>query len=327
MKVRVSVGTASVLGLCRCRLDAEPTTAYLMLYHDGRCTANCGFCPQARTSTARTDMLSRVVWPPYDLGEVSEALKVSEGLRRVCVQVVNYPGFWGDLVQVVSELSDAGLPISVCCQPVSREMVWELRDMGVERVGIPLDAATPELFDVVKGRSAGGPYTWRGHMEAIGEALEVFGPWMVSTHLIVGLGETELEAVEFIQRMADMKVTTGLFAFTPVRGTRLEGLERPSLSSYRRVQLAHTLIYRGLSNLGRMEFDEEGRITDFGVDRELLLDVVLSGEPFMTKGCPGCNRPFYNEDPGGPMYNYPYKPPRERMVEEARMLGLLDDAA
>ena len=26
---------------------------------------------------------------------------------------------------------------------------------------------------------------------------------------------------------------------------------------------------------------------------------------FETSGCPGCNRPYYNERPGGMLYNYP----------------------
>jgi biotin synthase len=30
-----------------------------------------------------------------------------------------------------------------------------------------------------------------------------------------------------------------------------------------------------------------------------------TGEPFQTSGCPDCNRPYYNERPGGVMYNYP----------------------
>jgi biotin synthase-related radical SAM superfamily protein len=29
--------------------------------------------------------------------------------------------------------------------------------------------------------------------------------------------------------------------------------------------------------------------------------------PFQTSGCPDCNRPFYNEKPSGPFYNYPRK--------------------
>jgi biotin synthase-related radical SAM superfamily protein len=44
---------------------------------------------------------------------------------------------------------------------------------------------------------------------------------------------------------------------------------------------------------------------------EVVADVVgvaswrVDGEAFCTAGCPGCNRPFYNERPAGPMYNYP----------------------
>jgi biotin synthase len=37
----------------------------------------------------------------------------------------------------------------------------------------------------------------------------------------------------------------------------------------------------------------------------LKVQRVTTGEPFQTSGCPNCNRPFYNEQPGGPMYNYP----------------------
>jgi len=42
-----------------------------------------------------------------------------------------------------------------------------------------------------------------------------------------------------------------------------------------------------------------GRLVDLGVP------LPLTGEPFQTCGCPDCNRPFYNERPGGVMYNYP----------------------
>jgi biotin synthase len=31
---------------------------------------------------------------------------------------------------------------------------------------------------------------------------------------------------------------------------------------------------------------------------------LADGDAFRTSGCPDCNRPFYNERPGGPMYNY-----------------------
>ncbi len=73
-QIRVSTGTAIVLELLKGKLDAEPTTAYLMTYKQGKCTANCGFCPQARGSKSSTELLSRVSWPTFPTSNVLTAL-------------------------------------------------------------------------------------------------------------------------------------------------------------------------------------------------------------------------------------------------------------
>jgi biotin synthase len=57
-----------------------------------------------------------------------------------------------------------------------------------------------------------------------------------------------------------------------------------------------------------MKFDEDERLIDHGVSKRLLQRIVETGTPFLTSGCPGCNRPYYNERPGGPLYNYPRQP-------------------
>jgi biotin synthase len=69
-----------------------------------------------------------------------------------------------------------------------------------------------------------------------------------------------------------------------------------------------------------MKFDEDERLIDYGVSESLLQQVVETGSPFLTSGCPGCNRPYYNERPGGPLYNYPRQPlPEEiRKIKEIR---------
>ena len=64
-KIRVSIGSATILGLTKNIMDAKPTTTYLLTYRPEKCSANCGFCPQARMSKGRADMLSRVTWPPF----------------------------------------------------------------------------------------------------------------------------------------------------------------------------------------------------------------------------------------------------------------------
>jgi biotin synthase len=279
----------------------------MMTYHDGRCAANCQFCPQARESKADIGGLSRVPWPRRSLEEVLRALSGHQGeLRRVCVQAVNYPGVVGDLCKIVAEVKGVcDLPVSVSCQPLGEIDVRRLADAGIDRLGIPLDAATPEIFDRIKGGSAGGSYKWHRHLQALEEASSILGS-RVSTHLIVGLGESEREMIELIQFLHDRGITVGLFAFTPIPGTPLAGLGQPNLSSYRRIQLARHLIVQGLMNSSEVNF-EDGRVVDFGTSYAHVCTAVNSGEPFRTSGCPGCNRPFYNESPRGPIYNYPRK--------------------
>ena len=42
----------------------------------------------------------------------------------------------------------------------------------------------------------------------------------------------------------------------------------------------------------RMRFDASGRLTDFGMDRDVREVVVDSGKPFQTSGCPGMTTRF-----------------------------------
>jgi len=326
-RIRVSTGSAIVLGLLRGRLDAKPTTVYLLTYRDEKCSANCGFCPQAKTSKGRADMLSRVTWPPFPTRQVLSRIEntaKTDAIKRVCIQALNYPTVFDDIVNFTREIkSRAKVPISVSCQPLNQEKIEKLAGVGVDRISIALDAATKEVFDKIKGKLAGGPYVWKKQREALREAVKIFGEGFVSTHLIVGLGETEKEMVQTIQWCVDLGVFPGLFAFTPILGTLLENRPQPSLSHYRRIQIAHYLITRGKTRSENMIFDENGCLVDFGVSKEQLLQVIKTGAPFVTSGCPGCNRPYYNERPGGPLYNYPRKPLPEEIVEIERQIGIL----
>ena len=324
--VRVSVGSAIVLNVLRGRLDALPTTAYLLTYRSGKCSANCGFCPQARTSKSRADMLSRVTWPSFPtkrvLSGITDAVKKG-AIKRVCIQALNYPTVLEDILNLVNGvLLRVAVPISVSCQPLQSKEMEKLVEVGVGRIGIPLDAATEALFDKIKGPLAGSPYSWGEQREALKVAVQIFGRNRVSTHLIVGLGETEKEMAETLQWCIDVGVHPGLFAFTPVSGTALENQPQPSLDHYRRLQLARHLITEGLVRSENMSFDGNGCLVDFGVSPERLRAVIRDGRPFVTSGCPNCNRPYYNERPGGPLYNYPKQLLPEEIVQIERQIFL-----
>jgi len=324
-RVRVSTGSAIVTGLLKGKLDAKPTTVYLLMCRKEKCSANCGFCPQARDSKSRADMLSRVTWPAFPTRQVVNGIERTArdgAIKRVCIQSLNYPEVFDDVLLLVKEIkSRIMVPISVSCKPLSPKKMKKWADSGVNRISIALDAATEKIFDKVKGRNIGGPYLWERQREALKEAVNVFGEGSVSTHLIVGLGETEKELCQTIQWCVDSGVYPGLFAFTPIPGTALEDNPPPSLNSYRRVQVAHYILTHRKTRLENMEFDKGGHITNFGMSKERLREVIDTGEPFLTSGCPGCNRPYYNERPGGPLYNYPRQLLPEEIEEAKKLLG------
>jgi len=324
-KIRVSSGSAIVLGLIEGFLDAKPTTAYLLTYTEDKCTANCGFCSQAKRSKSRADMLSRVAWPAFKTKEVICKLvaAVQKGeIKRVCIQALNYPKVVEDLLALVEAIKLHGtkVPISISCQPLNKKDMKRLAKMGVERIGISLDAATRDIFNRVKGNSVDGPYDWDKQHVALLEAVEVFGETNVSTHLMVGLGETEEEMVKVTQWCVDNGIYPALFSFTPIPGTALEHNSSPTIDCYRRIQLARYLIVHGRMKFEKMGFNTRGCIVDFGISQEHLEHTIRNGKPFLTSGCPYCNRPYYNEKPSGPLYNFPKKPTPHEVEEIKKQL-------
>ena len=295
--IRVSIGTASVLGLAHAPMEIAPTTAYLML--GGRCAMNCAFCAQASQSQADDRALSRVTWPTFSLHQVCQELPKAEQagrLRRCCIQVTAGKKAYEQTRQAVHQIREStAMPLDVAILPAGIEQVQALLEAGVDHIGFGLDAACERVFRQVKRQN------WPRMIGMIAETARRF-PSRAAVHLIVGLGETEREMVERILWAHALPATVGLFAFTPIRGTALAHRAPPPLAQYRRMQAARWLIvHHGAGP------------ADFGFDaQENLCDIRIAGWPallgdgtaFRTSGCPDCNRPFYNERPGGTMYNY-----------------------
>lgn len=294
MNVNLSVGTAAVLGLAAVPMAVAPTTAYLML--GGRCLMNCAFCAQARESQADARQLSRVTWPEFELEAVVPRLAGAAArgdIRRACLQVtVTADAFERTLTILRTVKVATDLPFDVAILPRNLEQVHRLLDAGADHVGFGLDAACERVFRRVKGGN------WTQSLVLI-EATARHFPGRAAVHLIIGLGETEQEVVGRVQWAHDLGVTVGLFAFTPVRGTPLAAQAAPPLALYRRMQAARWLIVHDLARAEDMAFDAAGRLIRLGAP------LPASGEPFRTSGCPDCNRPFYNEQPSGPLYNFP----------------------
>ena len=323
-KIRLSLGTSIQLGLEDGSKDPDFTTAFLMTYREGKCDANCAFCPQARDSSASSDRLSRISWPEFNLENVIENWTQSRQFQRICIQTVCYPEVVDDVSYIVNQLRKVSkLPISVAIHPISIEDLKRLKEEGVSNIGIAIDACTPELFDKIKGKERNSGYRWERHIEALHDALRVFGKRRVTTHLIIGLGESEKEAVDFIFQMHEMGISVGLFAFTSIKGTSLEDHTQPDLDSYRRIQVVRYLVSINRLHKEQISYNDEGNLI-VDIDNDDLKQELTTGIAFRVSGCKGCNRPYYNERPRGPMYNYPRPLERDEISEAISESGLVD---
>jgi biotin synthase len=188
---------------------------------------------------------------------------------------------------------------------MSKDKLEHLKLIGVERIGIALDAATPEIFENIKGKEVKNPYNWETHLQNLKEALEIFSEGFVTTHLIVGLGETPEEILKLISDLHDLKIKVSLFAFMPIKGTRLETLPQPELLNFRKIQLGRYLLINDLKNLNAFTFNNFGEIIKFNLNKRDLWNIISETDAFLTSGCSGCNRPYYTSRPSGPIYNYP----------------------
>jgi biotin synthase len=328
--VQTSLAGAMALGLERGSFhrNAYPGSLNLLMTYQNGCLANCSYCGLARDRQAapQQDTFIRVKWPVYELSKIIDILanppaaaaaKIQK-LGRICLSMITHPQAAKDCITMVRRLSKAtAVPISVLVSPTMVQDIGgffsELKAAGADWVGIAVDAATPEVFDTMRGSVVQGPHQWENYWLAIEQAVLVFGREHVSVHLIVGLGETEQAMVATIAKANKYGAQTHLFSFCPEPGSLLAHHKPPSHGQYRRIQLAAYLLNRQKITMDAFQFDAFGKIVSYGQPLpELLGDDLAGGQPFMTSGCPNkegcvaCNRPYGNERPGSVLHNYPF---------------------
>lgn len=327
--VQTSLAGAMALGLEPGRFyrNAYPGSLNLLLTYSEGCRANCGYCGLARErKECDDDTFIRVKWPAYELEHIAEILKqqakfpMERQFGRICISMITHPRAANDCLAVVNELRRAvSLPISILTSPtliVNPKLFFvEAKLAGADRIGVAIDAATPELFAKRRGKYVRGPHQWDKYWQTVDDAVEVFGRGSVSVHLIVGLGETEQEMTKAISKAIQRGAQAHLFSFCPEPGTLMGKVAPPPLGQYRRIQLASYLINNQLISLEQLKFNADSQIISFGKPlTELLGSSLADGSPFMTSGCPSssgcvaCNRPYGNERPGPILRNYPFIP-------------------
>lgn len=319
--LRISTAAAMVLGFKSGRFYRGARLGcvnLLMTYAEG-CSAKCAYCGLSRVRKYKTSQsFIRVEWPTYSLDDIITAIMQRlHKVKRICVSMITHPRSPADLKIIIQRLRERlTTPISLLIVPtlLDRNDLKEFKQLGAERLGIAIDTATPELFSRHRGSQIGGPHSWEKYWQIFEAGIEIFGRNRVGAHFIAGLGETEQEMCAAIQRTRDAGGSTHLFSFYPEAGSPLEQLQPPPIGSYRRIQLFRYLCDNDIASFNNLDFTPAGQIASFGIDNRVLEEIINSGKPFQTSGCPdnetgevACTRPFGNSPPGDNVRNFPFE--------------------
>jgi lipoyl synthase len=328
--VQMSTAAALTLGIMSGKMHRCECTRCLNLlltYPEG-CRANCAYCGLARHREAERDYADRnfirVDWPAVPLDMTIDIVARSgeqTPFHRMCISMITHPRSDADAVTVLKKwtarIEPSTLPVSILSNPttMTRADVKRLHELGADIFTVALDAATPEIFERTRGKGVQSPHSWRKYWEILMDAREIFGPQKFGAHIIVGMGETEHDVLQLVQRLVDLGGHSHMFCFFPEKGSLMDHLPATPREQWRRVQLARYLIdYRGV-RVESMRFDDAGRVIHYGIPESEMQTVVGEGIAFRTSGCPGkfrddvsaCDRP-YGDSPPSNIASYPFQP-------------------
>ena len=337
--VQMSTAAAITLGLVPGRMHRTACTHCLNLlvtYPEG-CRANCAYCGLARHREETRDYADRnfirVDWPAARYDDVIARVQAGADqgqFQRMCISMITHPNSNADTLVLLEKWVRAlpQVPVSILSNPTTleRDDLVRMQRMGGEIFTVALDAVTPAIFERTRGKGVDSPHKFEHYWRAIEWAADVFGPERFGAHLIGGLGETERELLEVAQKIRDLGGHNHLFAFYPEHGSLMEDWPPVDRGQWRRVQLARFIIDYAGGHIRDMAFDAEDRMIDFGVPERKLAEIISSGKPFRTSGCPGsdvdisaCNRPYGDSRPTD-ILSFPFALARRDIIKVRRQL-------
>jgi len=189
---------------------------------------------------------------PHQLSEVARKAKELDSIQHIVLTTgtVQPPGKEiSYLVPCAAAIKKAtGLPIHAqFCPPSSMDGLYELKDSGVDTVGIHIESFDFEtLSRVAPAKAAIGLERYE---RAWKTAVEIFGPNQVSSFLIVGLGEKRDSIIQGSKFLADLGVYPFVVPLRPIPGSLMENVLPPDPKEMKRIyeEVACILERKGLS--------------------------------------------------------------------------------
>lgn len=337
--VRISAASAMALRLQSGRFarDFEFGGINLLLNYDNGCLSDCAYCGLARTRPGDYEDKSfiRVDWPLFETDEVIDRMaRYERKLTRLCISMVTHGSAYRDTADITERIvSKVKTPLSLLVAPptLNRERLQHFKNLGADMIGVGLDGITEQVFFERRTNVPHGGLKWSNYWDVINWSREIYGPWKVNIHCVVGLGETDQDLVDTFYQLKERQILAYLFCFNPEPDSRMGNYPKSPIRRWRRIQLVKHLIEKYELPPENIRFDEEGNLTKIEVSAARMRGVVQSldhGIPFMTDGCPsengepGCSRPYGSYRPSEPYRDFPFVPETDDLLQIRAELAL-----
>jgi biotin synthase-related radical SAM superfamily protein len=166
-----------------------------------QCVCDCTFCavPKLQGKIKTVDEVIAIVEKARDAGQL-KVIALTSGIAKSPEDEIDR------VVKVAEALKKYNVPIGVSVYP-AKNASQRLKDAGVTEVKYNVETMDREIFKrVIKGRKG---LSLDAMLDALREAVRIFGKNRVTSNIISGLGETDENVragVEYLARMGVIPV-------------------------------------------------------------------------------------------------------------------------
>lgn len=189
---------------------------------------SCKFCSIGQSLSAGRTIPYKT---PSQLAEVASAAVRLDGVKHM-ILTTGTPATDDRGAKILCESVAAikaavDLPVQVQCEP-PEDLNWfhRMKDVGVDSIGLHLEAVTPEVrAKVMPGKAQ---VSLDKYFEAFEAAVAVFGRGQVNTYILAGLGDSKEAILSMSEQLIEMGVYPFVVPFVPITGTPLEDHPAPT---------------------------------------------------------------------------------------------------
>ncbi|WP_457553897.1 MSMEG_0568 family radical SAM protein [Desulfobacula sp.] len=182
----------------------------------------CRFCATQASLSSKQTIAKKT---PSQLAQVAKAARDMDGVTHMVLTsgTADPPGseipYLAKCARTIK--AEAGIPIQVqIAPPEDLGLIEELKDAGVESIGIHIESFDPDILSKVAPSKA--EIGLNHYEKAWKKAVQLFGVNQVSSFIIAGLGETMASIAWGSEFLADLGVYPFVVPLRPIPGSMLE---------------------------------------------------------------------------------------------------------